>query len=448
MSAREQAFYSKTPMPAGLAWAARATWGALARWLGRTDVRAALLTTFLLRLFCSALAAAMPLMLPGLYPWLHPYPSRRTPLLLPPGMPHPIYSLLDYLARPWERWDTEWYVGIAQHGYVRYGSTAFLPLYPLLMRGLAPLAGGHLVAGLLLSTVAAFFVFLGLYVLSERLDPGRRLGPYVLLVAALLPTSFFFMAAYTESLFLALALWAVLAALAGRWGCMALLGGLAALTRQQGALLALLALPAAWPWVLWVVRRLATARRPAVAPVVPAVAPHAPSWAPLLAMAAPPLAYASWLVMLRLALHAPEPWQVLASPQGWHQHVTWPGSGVLADLGALRDNIGCLTRVRTLSLEVIASLAGLAALVVGVRRLPAGLSLYLAAVWCSGLVKVTESGQTTSEGRYMLALLPLCVLPAGWLARDGWVRRAAWVGVGLLGLMLYLVTFVLGNWVA
>ena len=48
-----------------------------------------------------------------------------------------------YLVRPWERWDTVWYLKIAEHGYTDYGSTAFLPLYPLLIRVVGTLLGGH-----------------------------------------------------------------------------------------------------------------------------------------------------------------------------------------------------------------------------------------------------------------------------------------------------------------
>jgi hypothetical protein len=36
----------------------------------------------------------------------------------------------------WGRWDSGWFVSIAQHGYLDPGhSTAFFPLYPLLIRG-------------------------------------------------------------------------------------------------------------------------------------------------------------------------------------------------------------------------------------------------------------------------------------------------------------------------
>lgn len=71
------------------------------------------------------------------------------------------------LIAPWDYFDTAWYSDIAAHDYVRFGSTAFMPLYPLLMRLLAPVTAGDLVAaGLAISAVAAFFAFQALYLLA------------------------------------------------------------------------------------------------------------------------------------------------------------------------------------------------------------------------------------------------------------------------------------------
>ncbi len=59
------------------------------------------------------------------------------------------------------------------------------------------------------------------------------------LYATIFPTSFFFFAAYTESLFLLFALAAMQSAGDGQWGRAGVLGALAALTRLQGVLLVL-----------------------------------------------------------------------------------------------------------------------------------------------------------------------------------------------------------------
>ena len=96
--------------------------------------------------------------------------------------------------------------------------------------------------------------------------------------------------------------------------------------------------------------------------------------------------------------------------------------------------------------DACTQLGAVAAALAAARRLPPGLLLYLAAIWCSAHIKVLPNGLTTAEGRYMLELLPLCILPAGWLARGGPVRRVAWMVGGTLSLTVYLWAFVLGGW--
>jgi Mannosyltransferase (PIG-V) len=411
--------------------------GALGRWAARPDMRAALLGALGLRLYCSAVAALTPLLLPAQYPWQgHFLSDHFTVASATPTVPQPVYTPLDYLVRPWERWDTLWFTDIAQHGYAAYGSTAFMPLYPALMRVTSPLLGGQLVAAaLLIATVATFFALLALYRLAERLAPGRGVGPYTLLAAVLLPIAFFLVAGYTESLFLALSLWAILAALDGRWRRFALLAGLAALTRQQGLVLAALAAPAIWSWLVQLVR---SRKR---------ISPRAAPWAAVAAGATPVLVYGAWIALLRFAVRAPLPWDALASPRGWYLRAAWPGPGLLADIQTLiTPPFSVDTFNGGMALDVVLSVAAAALLIAGARRLPGGLTLYLTAMWCSALVKVLPTGQTMSAGRYMLQLTPLCVLPAGWLAHSGRLVRASWIlGAGIT-LTICLGLFVLWNW--
>src|SRR5262249_50649783 len=150
-----------------------------------------------------------------------------------------------YLTSPWLRWDADHYISIAQDGYSYDAASAFLPLYPLLIRLGGYLTGGNLiVSALLISTIATFFAFLFLYRLALRITRSPQVAGYSVLVATLLPIAFFFVAPYTESLFLALSLGCILEVLDERWMHAALFAGAAAFARQQGVLLGLLALPA------------------------------------------------------------------------------------------------------------------------------------------------------------------------------------------------------------
>jgi hypothetical protein len=153
----------------------------------------------------------------------------------------------DWLVDLWSRWDSDWYIQIAQHGYVWPSSRpAFFPLYPLLTGGLGRVLGGHMVlAGVIVSLAAcaaAFVVFDRLAVLKLGPSGARR----ALLFLAIFPTTLFLGAVYSESLFLLLAVSSFLLAERGRFGAAAAAAGLAALTRPVG--LALLPALAVLAW--------------------------------------------------------------------------------------------------------------------------------------------------------------------------------------------------------
>ena len=118
----------------------------------------------------------------------------------------------------WARWDSDWFLRIAEHGYSWPSSTpAFFPLYPFLVAGLGWVLLGHdVLAGLVISLAAGAAAFALLYRLTEgRLGEGAARRTVLFLAVA--PTSLFFGAVYSESLFLLLAVAAFLAAERGRF---------------------------------------------------------------------------------------------------------------------------------------------------------------------------------------------------------------------------------------
>ncbi len=152
---------------------------------------------------------------------------------------------LGWVTDIWARWDSVWFLRIAEHGYgaAAGAASAFYPLYPLTLAGTGRALGGHYVlAGILVSLVAAAVSFALLHRLAEdRLgaDGARRAVLYL----AVFPMSVFLQAVYSESLFLALALGAFVLAERGRWLGAGTATGLAVLTRISGvALLPALAL--------------------------------------------------------------------------------------------------------------------------------------------------------------------------------------------------------------
>lgn len=138
----------------------------------------------------------------------------------------------------WERFDALWFLSIADSGYgLGNESAAFFPLYPLAIRAVSFVLGGHPLAAALLVSNAAF---LGALVMAYRLtmyELDERRARTTVMLLAFFPTSYFFLMPYTESLFLLLALTAFWGARRGRWGLAALAGASAALTRSIGVVL-------------------------------------------------------------------------------------------------------------------------------------------------------------------------------------------------------------------
>ncbi len=144
----------------------------------------------------------------------------------------------------WARWDSNWFLRIAQDGYSWPSVTpAFFPLYPSLVGAVGRVTGGHYVlAGVIVSNVAALLTAGLLTRLGTRLT-GPAAARRGVIALALFPTSFFLMAVYSESLFLALAVGSFLLAENRRFGWAAVIAGLAMLARAQGwALLPALAI--------------------------------------------------------------------------------------------------------------------------------------------------------------------------------------------------------------
>lgn len=422
---------------------ARTRRGRARDWIRQPDVRAALTATVALRLFTSAFAALIVSMLHATFVSVSVQADTQGQAAGLTIVPTSLHGVAQFLTTPWVRWDADVYVKIAEHGYGWYGSTAFMPLYPALvhMGGLG-LGGHYILASLILSTVASFFMFLCLYRLVVRITGSVRVSRYTLAVACLLPVAFFFMAPYTESLFLALAFAATLDSLDGRWGRAACYAVIASVTRQQGVLLSLLAVPALWEAVTHARRlHLPTRERVEIA--------WRQARQPLLLVAAAVGAYAVWIVCLTVIAGAPAPWQVLTSSHGWRQHFEIPGAGVINDIRTIIQDPGhTLAHKMSLPLDVVAAFLGALGLWLSRKRLPAGLFLFLLACWCAALVKLEPTGWTNSAARYLLVLLPVCIVPASWLAKTRPSLRAAYIGFFVLVSCLYLTEWVLWSWVS
>ena len=143
-------------------------------------------------------------------------------------------------------WDAGWYFSIARNGYyassVGESSIPFFPLYPLLMRAVAWVLGGSdaaiWIAGIGISVAAFVGALLALHRFTERMFGDGETARRAVLYLAVFPFSFFLTTVYAESLFHLLTILAMSAAHRSRWWPAGIWGGLAALARPYGILLA------------------------------------------------------------------------------------------------------------------------------------------------------------------------------------------------------------------
>ena len=147
-----------------------------------------------------------------------------------------LHGVGDLLTAPALRFDSGWYLRIAEHGYaLNRVSAAFFPLYPLLLRLLGTVIGSLAAAGILIS-LAGFAAGLLLLQRLATIELGSDAATRTLYLVA-----FSHRAVLLRGLYGGVVPWAVRGAVyAARrswWGWAAVCAALAAATRNTGVLL-------------------------------------------------------------------------------------------------------------------------------------------------------------------------------------------------------------------
>ncbi len=328
----------------------------------------------------------------------------------------------------WQRFDTNWYLKIAQRGYAADdGSVAFFPLYPLLIKFLGLiLLGNDLLAALLISSLAVIGVFYFVYRLADELAYPQAAARTVLYLAVF-PTSFFLFAGYTESLFLVLALGSLDAAFRSRWAIAGLLAALAALTRLQGVLLIV---PLLYVW--WQRAKVSHAESPIAVKLRNA------------------LRQASPLVLIPISTGALFIWQYSSVDRAFL--LTAYEGQLYARFVLPWENIAEAASLWTAGraspidiLNLLATLLFATMTVIVWQRLPRVYGLYTLTMFLAPLFRMTTTQPLVSMLRYVLVLVPVFVMWGIW-GRNVWVNRA--VVYLSLPLALYAsAQFILWGWV-
>lgn len=290
-----------------------------------------------------------------------------------------------------ERQDAARFLAIATRGYdPADGNAAFFPLYPALINAADKLPGlGPLGAALLVSNACfagALFMLHGLTRLEGLSHEAARL---TVMLFAIFPTAFFFLAPYSEGPFLLASVSAFWFARRDRWGLAALTGALAAGTRSVGVLLALaLAVEA--------VHRSRNDGRPLV-----------PRLAAAIAVALSPLLYLAWWRVRFGDAFAP-----FTAQRSW-QRETRPPWQTLFEAGSAAWRYGGYWLVDVVVVGVV-----LIAVIAGLRWLRASYSVYALASLALPLVYAWPTRPLLSMPRFVAV-----IFPAFWVMARAVERR-------------------------
>ncbi|MFN8623164.1 MAG: mannosyltransferase family protein [Chloroflexota bacterium] len=334
---------------------------------------------------------------------------------------NPANLVLDGLVRD----DSWWYATIAHNGYTMgdlatdaQGSVAFFPLYPLLTRIVAIGTGSVFPAGLIVSNLA-FLLGLGyVYALARHEFEDRTASRAVFYVAAA-PTAIFFMAMYTESLFLLVTAATFYYARTGRWLGAAIAGALAAATRNTGATLALVV-------ALEALRQAGFRWRPPLHPAewgehlgrdLRAVRGALPG---LIAAAIVPLGLVAY--MAYLAISFGDPLGFIHVQATWGRDVTGIGLAGLWDDTLRTLHLGAQPLAGQVSsktlMDVVATIGAVGLVLAVLRKLPATYGAYL----LLAILIPLSTGSVGSMTRYILMLWPAMLVVGRW-GRHGAVDR-------------------------
>jgi len=334
------------------------------------------------------------------------------------------------LTSAFEHWDANLLQNIAQYGYFGVHSTAhtiaFFPGFPAVLSLTHLLLRNWVLSGLAVSGIAGCFAVVAL----ARLANSRRAVLYLLAT----PAAVFLMVGYAESLFLAFAIPAWLAATRGQWWRAALLAALAGFVRPDGlfltAALVIMALTGQY-------RSAGLATNKSGATGAPLRRKRLTNAAIAFAGLAGPAAYEGYL---RAKTGSWLAWSH-AEQAGWDLHLTSPAQALRTTWwAAFRHPFSA-----SIAFEFQLELAAMAVMILAALAF-AGWRRWPEAVYC-GLAVVALGTSTWFQTcpRTLMLLFPIWVALARIAARRPWVGYAYLTVSAPLAIVLGML-YLSGQW--
>jgi Mannosyltransferase (PIG-V) len=350
---------------------------------------------------------------------------------VPPGLPYDFKSIPGV----WARWDSGHYLTIVQQGYVRDMERAFMPLFPFLMWAVGLFNPALAIWSGAFISIAAFIAALAILWRQVKEDYGEAIATTSLIALNLFPTSFYFSALYTESLFLLLFALTYWFSRRQKFLLAACCVGLAALLRINGIVLG----------IIPVIELLQSTnlkthwRNPRV-------------WLTLIGIGAISVIGVIVLVIyFQVTLNLPfafiEQQRILMK-----RTPDWPWMSLLDQVRMVLFGYGGFEANKFMRVIGVLDLSALLLFITLTALSFRHVRFSLAAYCVASLVVILSSHGPGTMGvyaasRYMLQLFPCFVVMALLLLQRTWLRRLTWAGFGAL-LIFLTVWFASGRWVA
>lgn len=324
---------------------------------------------------------------------------------------------------PWANFDGEHYMSISMQGYHSL-EQAFFPLYPVLIYFGKLFLPNSFFNTALIGLVISNLAFIGSLVLLfklVKLDYSAKIGWLTIILILVFPTSFYFGALYTESLFLFLSLGAFYFNRKEKYWLATLFGILASSTRIFGVLL----LPALLIDIFITKKSLK-------------------KWFPILMI---PSGLIFYMIYLYLTVGDPLAFYNLQSIIGEHRQkgiVLFP-QVVYRYLNILIHYQRIDIFLATFLLEFLATIFFLIIPIIGCFK-----KVRLSYIFYSlvSLLIPTIQGSFSSGARYVLVIFPVFIIAALLIGK--WPKYLQYLIFVLLAILLifYSILFIRGYWVA
>ncbi len=320
------------------------------------------------------------------------------------------------------------YLGLATSGYLHTELVqAFFPFYPFLMRSIDFFVNNYLLSGLLISHFFALLSFFAFYYLV-KLDYGIKIAHWSLVFFAFFVSGFYLRSLYNESLFLVFIFTSLIAAKKKLYLVAGLLGALASATRVVGIFI--------WPSLLLMV--FIQDRR---------------QWLAYLAVSISSLGLAAYMLYLQIYFADPLYFFHMQEYFGASRQtklVTYPQ--------VIWRYLKILWTVRPIDWkyyayvqEFVLSLLALLGLVMASwQNFKNKIKInwaYLIFAWGSYLLP-TLTGNFSSMPRYLLVCFPIFIYIAILLNKKSNSKKIFYLTISLIFLIINLILFTQGYWVA